>query len=160
VNPHPESLTVAIGVALAIGACGSASKPHHASSSGTPAAALRLAACMRSHGVPNFPDPTANAAAPPPGTINKHSPAYIAAANACESTVVGAGPPAARTRGAPSITRQVALLKLASCIRSRGVPDFPDHPTASALAIYKRSPVFIAAARACGTHGTQMQLSP
>ncbi len=55
--------------------------------------ALEFAACMRAHGVPNFPDPTfapgsgANAARHPPAGVDPSSPAFQRAATAC-----GGGP--------------------------------------------------------------------
>ena len=55
------------------------------------AAAVKLAQCMRKHGVPNYPDPTynKNGVEIPPSiaapTINPASPAFSAASKACQS---------------------------------------------------------------------------
>jgi hypothetical protein len=51
--------------------------------------ALAMAACMRKHGVPNFPDPQFPAGGGiaigiPPG-VNQHSPAFQQAASACHA---------------------------------------------------------------------------
>jgi hypothetical protein len=57
---HLKSISialVALGGAVAIAACGGSNPKATASSNAPPP--LALAACMRSHGVPNFPDPTA-----------------------------------------------------------------------------------------------------
>lgn len=56
-------------------------------------ALFRFAACMRSHGVPNFPDPGAGAAAIKPGTIDPNSPAFKSALTSCRSDL----PPRAQT---------------------------------------------------------------
>ena len=57
------------------------------------AAALKFSACMRSHGVPNFPDPTFSG-----GGVQLHvtgidpnSPQMIAAQKACQSLQPGGG---------------------------------------------------------------------
>jgi hypothetical protein len=86
----------AIGCVAVIAACGSSGKPGGTSGSRDPA--LLEAQCMRSHGVPNFPDPTTSPPpAPPPGShtgnaigiggaylvIPPQSPALKRAAAAC-----------------------------------------------------------------------------
>jgi hypothetical protein len=48
---------------------------------------------MRSHGVPNFPDPGAGAAAIKPGAIDPNSPAFKSAVTNCRSVL----PPRAQT---------------------------------------------------------------
>jgi hypothetical protein len=149
---------IAVGPALAIAACGSAAKPQSASSSHALTAAVKLAACMRSHGLSTFPDPAADGAAPTV-TIDKQSPAYIAAANACNTVAMGAGPAEARTQAVPSARRQAALISLDSCIRSHGVPSLPDKGTA-AIGFDRHSPAFINAAHVCETHAAQTQVSP
>jgi hypothetical protein len=57
----------------------------------TRAQALRLARCVRAHGVPNFPDPNASGVIPPSG-VNPNSPAVKAALHAC---LPAGGPPPA-----------------------------------------------------------------
>jgi hypothetical protein len=53
---------------------------------------LKNAECMRTHGVPNFPDPTfppgGGVRVATPGQINRNSPAFLAAAEACENVGV------------------------------------------------------------------------
>jgi hypothetical protein len=90
-NGHRHAVSVvlaAVGCAVAIAACGSSSKSSNAGASGGPL--LKLAECMRSHGVPNYSDPTF----PPGGGIsrtvvpglNVQSPAVRRAAAACNRT--------------------------------------------------------------------------
>ena len=88
------------------------------------------AGCMRSHGVPSFPDPTPGANGRGggfeirggPGTgLDPNSPAFQAAQQACRSLLPNGGV-------APSLTpaQQQQFLSWAACIRAHGVPNFPD----------------------------------
>lgn len=122
------------GVALLAAACGGSST----TSAGLPtlqditAQALAYAKCMRSHGVPNFPDPTVqdnahakgvgfNFAATGSGAIDTHSPVFRSANAACEkATGFGHISQAQLQQG------MAALLKFAECMRSHGITSFPD----------------------------------
>jgi hypothetical protein len=90
---------------------------------------VRFAQCMRSNGVTNFPDPdssgqlTIDAIANGSG-IDTNSPAFEQALSACKGLE-----PAGFTGTTRSARQQEAALKFAQCVRSNGVPDFPD-PTA------------------------------
>jgi hypothetical protein len=62
-------------------------------------AAVAMAVCMRSHGVPNFPDPTVRTGpmggvgiqlGPPGGSVDPGSPAFQAARKACGPILKGA----------------------------------------------------------------------
>jgi hypothetical protein len=80
---------------------------------------------MRSHGVPDFPDPSANGGinlSDQPGSdLNPNSTAFQAAARSCASIPGFGSPSAARER------QDIAeLLPFARCVRAHGVPDFPD----------------------------------
>ena len=69
--------------------------PSAAQSSQNLALMLRLAKCMRAHGVPNFPDPTSKGLAFTPSSgINPNSPAFLAAQKRCQrdSLTLGGGP--------------------------------------------------------------------
>jgi hypothetical protein len=116
-------------------------------------------ACMRSHGVPKFPDPKPSSGGMQltigPGMgIDPKSPQFQAADKACRKLMPGGGK-------APSPAMQAKaladMLKFSACMRAHGLPDFPD-PTSSGggiqLSIGKtglnpRSPVFQAAQKAC-----------
>jgi hypothetical protein len=90
---------------------------------------LKLSACMRSNGVPNFPDPNAQGVIQGSSStgLNPDSAAFQAASRKCQKYQRG-GP-------APSAAQQAAFLKQAlaysACMRSHGEPSFPD-PTTSA----------------------------
>jgi hypothetical protein len=97
--------------------------------------AVAYAACMREHGVSNFPDPkiTTNgsevkvAVRVTPGITN--NPKFDSAQQACSKLLPGGGPgPGSNHQISPR--EQSQYLKAAACIRSHGIPDFPD-PTFS-----------------------------
>jgi hypothetical protein len=69
---------------VAVAACGSSSKPTTAASTSY-AQALKYTVCLRSHGVPNFPDPGPEGGIAPitPGSgIDPQSPAFQSAQQA------------------------------------------------------------------------------
>jgi hypothetical protein len=111
---------------------------------------VRYARCMRTHGVPDFPDPSAEGAtALSKSTVN--SPQFRSASQACQSVVPGG----AQGGGPPSPQFQAQLLRFARCMRAHGVTDFPD-PTFSGAnnAIHlpggtTHSPQFSSAQQAC-----------
>jgi hypothetical protein len=114
----------AAGPALAAVACGSSAKPSNAAASG--GSPLKVAQCIRSHGVPDFPDPSPGGTSVIPSWINPQAPAFLSAQKACAKFLGRGGPWAA------DASEKVALLNLARCMRSHGVPNFPDpHDVAS-----------------------------
>jgi hypothetical protein len=97
------------------------------SSGATPQAeGLAYSQCIRSHGVPNWPDPVPT----PSGGygyrtigINPKSAAFQEAQQACKALV-----PEWWSSAGQQLTpaQQQAWLSWAKCIRSHGMPDFPD----------------------------------
>ncbi len=120
-----------IALASLISGCGgSASGGAGGSGSGDPARgaqqAVKFAQCMRTNGVGNFPDPNASGkltidAVANGSGLDTNSPAFTQALSACKGLE-----PAGFTGGTRSSQQQAAGLKFAQCIRSNGVPDFPD----------------------------------
>jgi hypothetical protein len=113
----------------------------------------KFASCMRSHGVPNFPDPNANGAITVTG-LNPDSPSFRNAQNACKKYTPRGGQPPSPAQQAKM---QAAALKFSACMRAHGLPNFPD-PTFSnggaSLRISKAqldpsSPTFQRAQQAC-----------
>jgi hypothetical protein len=125
---------------------------------------------MRSHGVPDFPDPQIS------NNGNEHkiamrvtpaitgNPHFKSAQRACNKLLPGGGPGEGPNH---QITpqEQSRYLKAAACIRSHGVPNFPD-PTFSGGGVHiahqglnESSPRFKAAVQSCeslipgGVHG-------
>lgn len=120
---------------------------------------------MRSHGAPNFPDPTKGpggegfAISATPGSsvltvdgIAFNGPAFETAVRTCKLFGGGTAPPPI------SESQKLVALALAQCMRRHGVPNFPD-PTFPAAGGIKRqlptgvtinTPAFQQASKACG----------
>jgi hypothetical protein len=112
---------------------------------------------MRSHGVPNFPDPKNGGELSLAGTgVNRNSPAFKSASQACQSLMPGVaggvGPSGQKSDLSPA-----QGLALAKCMRTHGVPNFPD-PTASGAippgSVNPNSPAVKAALQACQSSGS------
>lgn len=122
---------------------------------------VKYSQCMRTHGEPEFPEPTEGHIeihGGPKSGLNPESPQFQAAEKACSKY--------APKRQAPSPQQQAKLqeqaLKMSQCMRSHGVPNFPD-PTFSThgggtavrlkagkgTGIEPNSPQFQAAAKVC-----------
>jgi hypothetical protein len=124
------------------------------------AAAVAYAQCMRSHGVPNFPDPDSHGDFITKGGLTNGqdvgtNPSQVAKANsACQHLLPNGGQPTAAQQ-------QQFLsqgLKFSQCMRSHGVPNFPDPKTGpngevgislGGNGIDPHSPQFQAAQKAC-----------
>jgi hypothetical protein len=127
---------------------------------------------MRSHGVPNFPDPSGGGAGfNLNGTgINPQSPVFQSAQHTCFRLLPGGGP-FAQHHTAQAMAQ---ALQISECMRRHGVSGFPD-PTLKPPSLSNRgeysvvedrdgavlaipstinpsSPVFEQAATACGFH--------
>ena len=118
-------LLAAAVCAVTICACGSSGQASQTTGSANNAAALRFADCMRSNGVPDFPDPLQGGGFQRISGLDKNSPALQAAQKACAKLAPGGGP-----SRAPSESQKLAALAFAKCMRSHGMPSFPD-PTLS-----------------------------
>jgi hypothetical protein len=133
---------------------------------------VAYASCVRSHGVPNFPDPqkVSSADAPPDpaagdyvfqinsNTIGVSQSVLQKAENACNYLQPNGGS-ATPAQVAGLFTKQ---LKFAACMRSHGVPGFPD-PTSNGQSIsynipgsVRQSPQFATADRDCQKLGGRM----
>jgi hypothetical protein len=80
---------------------------------------------MRSHGVPNLPDPGPEGGIQlgPSSGITASAPAFKAAQAKCAKLLPGGGPTA---RGTASEQVRERLLAESECMRAHGVSDFPD----------------------------------
>jgi hypothetical protein len=89
---------------------------------------LAFSRCMRSHGVPNFPDPDSKGVLPKRlvAQLAAGNPGFPAAHRACEHLLPNGGQPT------PAQVRQAwnDMRRFARCMRSHGVPNWPD-PTAT-----------------------------
>lgn len=170
-------LTISLSIlaaGLGLAACGS-SRPNtdgSTSAKGSNAAdaskALAFARCMRSHGVSNFPDfPNGQLQiqvqrTPDGGTsvngAEVNGPAFQSAMKTCRSYLPGGGHPTA----AQTAKAKAQALAMSRCMRSHGVPNFPDPQFQSSpgggigirlggAGIDPNSPAFQAAQKACGS---------
>jgi hypothetical protein len=163
------ALAVAAAVAALTTACSSSAAP--SASAPTYAQELALATCMRGHGVPTFPDPDTSGgyALTASGSIEGAGGSSIdidnsqaqAAYGDCRHLIPG-GPSISQLeqlvqQGQQRQTQMLPLLlKYSQCMRSHGVPSFPDlggsdqSPVpAKSAAIDPNSPQFQAASTAC-----------
>jgi len=95
----------------------------------------KLAQCMRSHGVPNFPDPSASGelSIGAGSGIDPRSPKFQRAMQACQKLLPNGGQPSPQQVA----KAQKAALAFSQCMRKHGVKDFPD-PTFSGNSIQMR----------------------
>jgi hypothetical protein len=80
---------------------------------------------MRSHGVPQFPDPDSTGDLPKRQVVdarNSNPSRFAGASNACQQLSPSGG--AAQQAVTPA--DQADYLRAAACMRSHGFPDFPD----------------------------------
>jgi hypothetical protein len=152
--PHPlrrhrrtaAAIIVTVVLALLAAAC-SGGSPSSAGSGGSSNAggstsspsAVAYSACMRSHGVPNFPDPGSSGQIPKGSAqqLGVSTSQYEAAQRACQHLIPGTGSTAEQQQEtqcaiaddcSQAVVQQwmSGLLTLARCLRSHGEPNWPD----------------------------------
>jgi hypothetical protein len=154
-------LAVVGAVAVLATACGSSASSAASSASGESAnlrQEIGYSQCMRTHGVPDFPDPNAAGTITVPraapsgagGAVNSSQ--MQAANNACQHLLPGGVMSPVQVQ-----EEQTAALAFAQCMRTHGVPNYPD-PTVTSQGIEShlktagintQSPQFLAGVRAC-----------
>jgi hypothetical protein len=149
---------------LLVTGCGGGSTAGSSNSSGSasPQAQARTqflgyAACMHSHAVTGYPDPVVSGSGNSvkvtisPGSANPNSPAFKSADRACHHLLPNGGEQGAP--GGSSAQEQAQDVLFADCMRSHGVPSFPDpdHDGVFTLpaTINEQAPVFLSATHAC-----------
>ncbi len=162
---------IAVLVAIAVGACGSSSSSSSTSTASGPGASvagtgisgaqlqarLKLAECARAHGI-NVPDPGADGTYGAATSIARLAAQYgqakvSAVEQACRQYLVAAFPVLAESPAQRAARRQ-QLFKFASCMRSHGVPGFPDpgsNQTSVKSDVNPQSPAFKSALTACSS---------
>ena len=161
------------GAALSLTACGGTSSPGAGGSTSPEdtaannSKALQFAGCMRSHGVPNFPDPSGGQIrlqiqqTPNSTSVNGvevSGPAFKSAMQDCQSYLPNGGHPTA----AQTAEGKSRALAMSRCMRSHGVPNFPDPQfqtgpnggigiRISGAGINPSSPAFQTAQKECGS---------
>jgi hypothetical protein len=163
---------LAAGCAVQLAACGSAGStgyhnPHYPY--GAPNVPISLSKCMRANGVPGFPDPregpNGGGVGWPgggPAMISTDvllimgqriaGPAVASAAKHCKEYMGPSGPPPELTE-----SQKRAAIARADCIRTHGLPNFPDPTFAGGYqqlnlppGLNPQSPAVEQAAKACG----------
>jgi hypothetical protein len=158
-------------VALPLAACGSSGSPSTSNAAFKRSTMLAFAQCMRTHGVPNFPDPGSNGsggimiqqrvgsgASMSVNGVAVQAPAFQSAMQSCRKDLPNGGHPPPL-----SASRRAAMLHFSQCMRAHGVTNFPDPAFGSgggarigfgpSSGINPQSPAFQAAQKACGGFG-------
>jgi len=166
---HRCQLLTTIALAALLAGCGGSNSPGtsnsprsggHLTQAQLQQQALRFTACMRTHGVPNIPDPGVQGWK---AVLGSQAPAVLAAERICGRLVPGVGPSGQSQSEAHSPAQTVAMVAFADCLRGHGFPSFPD-PTSSGELTHEmlanagidiHQPAIVQAADACVgvTHG-------
>ncbi|HTU84751.1 MAG TPA: hypothetical protein VMF57_04200 [Solirubrobacteraceae bacterium] len=162
------SVVVIAAVTLLLSACGSNSPASStASGSGQPTTqadslqeAVGFSHCMRSHGVPDFPDPGTGAFKFALAPSTPKSPAFGPAYSACRHLLPNNGESGPQARSPAHINAMLAFVR---CLRNHGFTTFPDptstgqltHQMVTAAGINLHQPAVLQAGDACigVTHG-------
>jgi hypothetical protein len=131
-----SSVVAAAALSLLAAGCGGGGSPGVASVASSTTAAttttqnglLAFSQCMRSNGVPNFPDPQRFVGGNVKLTIHQLAPSQ-AALNACDHLLPTNGGTASQETAQQQRTQLADELSFARCMRNHGVTRFPD-PTA------------------------------
>ncbi len=175
-NPLILAFVIAAGAfSLLASGCGAATHSGVASVASTTTATtttatqsglLAFSTCMRSNGMPNFPDPQRFVGGNVKLTLHQYrasSPQFQTAVNACDHLLPTNGAGGSGLTAAQLRTQLADELSFAKCMRSHGVGRFPD-PTAQgelsvarvqALGIDVHSPAVLRVVQAClpASHG-------
>jgi hypothetical protein len=133
---RPLVAVALMSFALLAAACGGGASPSQTNTTTIPPAArgestaviytdkLHYAQCMRTHGIPNYPDPQSNGQfliQPGENLPSRNSPQFIAADKACQHLLPDGG-------NTPAEQQQFLAvgLKYSRCMQTHGVPNFPD----------------------------------
>jgi hypothetical protein len=154
--PTPTVVIAAAAIAVFAAGCGGGSSPPTSSATAAENVGkqfVSFAVCMRSHGVPAYPDPKVSSSGNrlqitiSPGSADPNSPASKSADHTCHNLMPNGGKP---VYGAQDRAQD---LTFADCLRSHGVPNFPDADRGGAFilpsAINQHAPQYQQATNAC-----------
>jgi hypothetical protein len=129
-------ITAAVGLALLTAAC--SGSPSSTGSGGSPnaggsvnsSALVAYSQCMRSHGIPDFPDPSSSGGIPKEGVISALRAASNSQVQAASSACKHLLPPGGSLSGQPIQTitaqQQQDYLKAVACMHTHGITNFPE----------------------------------
>lgn len=144
-----SAIMAAAVLALLAAACGGPSSAPQSGSANAGGAgtsspsAVGYSQCMRSHGVPNFPDPPAGGGIPKASAqqLGVSNSQYQAAQHACQTMIPASGGATQQEEQqcfvagdcSPAVVQHLLVLmrNFSRCMRSHGVPNFPDPSTNS-----------------------------
>jgi hypothetical protein len=164
---HRCQLLAASALTALLAGCGGGSSTTAATTTTatTQNGALAYARCMRSHGVPSFPDPTSSGRSNKEAIVSALQEVGNSQAQAAQTACmhVNGGSPDTGQSAAQSQAHTAAMLAFARCMRRRGFANFPD-PTGqgqlspqmvTAAGIDLHQPAVLKAGLACTsvTHG-------
>jgi hypothetical protein len=129
-----------IGIAIFAAGCGGGSSGRAVTGpSSAPGAsrarvfnqAVAFAQCMRTHGEPNFPEPvqeggSVHESIKAGSGVDPNSPQFTGARNACRHLLPNKGVPVPSQAQTITPAEQADYLEATACMRSHGVPAFPD----------------------------------
>jgi hypothetical protein len=156
-SARTAAIVAAAGLALLAAGCGgSSSNPPVVTAPQN--GAVAFAGCMRSHQVPNWPDPNSSGVFDKtklaPQQLGASGSRVQAAQAACQHLLPsGSAPSAAQAQQV-----RAQALSFSECVRGHGVPNFPDPasdgriPDPASMGINQGSPKFEAANQACGKY--------
>jgi hypothetical protein len=152
---------LAVAVTLAAAGCGGGGSSPSASGSSDYQQEVAFAHCMRSHNVPDWPDPQPQGGFPRTGT-DQSSPQFRSAFKACQHLL----PPNQPLNATAQHQAMAQALQFSKCMRSHGFPNFPDPSALPGGGVFfgpsasfdPNSPLAQAANKAC--HGGLSQGAP
>jgi hypothetical protein len=167
---HGPSLAAIIATAaLTMAACSGGGSPSSGAGGSTSSpSAVAYSACMRAHGVPNFPDPGSGGQVPKadPQQLGVSTSQLQAAEQACQHLIPATGSTAEQQQEtqcsmadncsqAVMQTWMAGLRTLAQCLRSHGEPNWPD-PIISSEGGHQAGPHFNYAQAGIDHHSSQV----
>lgn len=108
----------------------------------------QISRCVRSHGLPGFPDPVLNPVTNYPDFPASAPLIPASVQHACMS-LFNQLPPQATASQPPTAPYMRAFLRFAGCVRSHGQPGFPDPNALGQFPISQKNPTLGAAIQAC-----------
>lgn len=127
-----QSLGIIIAACVLAAGCGGSSSNRKPTSSSVAAQGLAFSECVRTHGVPSFPDPGAPVSTSEssiggiaiPASIDTQSPVFQTAFSSCRPLLSDIF----SRQGKPGIsaTQKASMIAHAECLRTHGVPAYRD----------------------------------
>ena len=99
--------------------------------------AVAFSRCIRSHGVPNFPDPDSNGSLPAGAKqIARDNPRFQPAQAACHDLLPNSALPTGRPSQPELRKLEGDALRFSRCMRAHGVPTWPDYTIRGGIPIF------------------------